>query len=560
MKSIMKHAMFMALLFSSCLQARETELVPGSAREALSRIQQKQTTATFVAQSEKGTQKEMVKERQVSIDLVKRGVEYFKKHSVYESCNAFTHTKDFVVGEIYLFVLDEKGICFAHGEHQNLLWSNLYDLKDSFGNYVVRAILKASEKGSGLVNYQWRNSTKVSYLERVNKNGKIFTIGAGYYPHSKEAAVVNLVKSAVAHFNQELAKGEPMAEIFSIFSYPKGSFIFGDLYLFALSFDGTIWAQGDRPGLIGSNSKDRPENKEIFEKLSRRKPGEGVWVEYISKRAPKKVYAEKVVDKKGKEYFIACGYYPETDSDSVKDLVGKAYQYLKTHGLSQSVNMFTDKRESMFRDGDLSIFVMDYKGKILAHGENEEWVGRTIIDVQDEDGRYFVKEILKTAQDGSGWQNHKINGAFQSIYIEPIQLGTEHYVIGSSFYPVSKRETMVLLARSAAGYLDDNPEEDAFSEFVKAKGTFIRGDLGVMVFSTSGINLVFGDNFDFIWKNFMNIKDDDGKPFVKLFINTIKRGTGEVSYKINGVKKVAYVQKVIKGKQVYIVGSSYFVH
>jgi len=56
------------------------------------------------------------------------------------------------------------------------------------------------------------------------------------------------------------------------------------------------------------------------------------------------------------------------------------------------------------------------------------------------------------------------------------------------------------------------------------------------------------------------IKISEDKPFVKLFINTVKRGTGEVTYKLNGVKKVAYVQQVQKDNTAYIVGSSYFMY
>ncbi len=63
----------------------------------------------------------------------------------------------------------------------------------------------------------------------------------------------------------------------------------GDLYLYALDFDGNIMAQGERPGLIGQNSlnyqdsEGRFTNKEIIQKL--RDAKEGVWVEYKSKRA-----------------------------------------------------------------------------------------------------------------------------------------------------------------------------------------------------------------------------------------------------------------------------------
>ncbi len=536
--------------------------IPGSAQEVLAQIQEQQGAAqdTVLKSTLLGPeQKEQQGEQQAVIDLINRGIDFLKEHNLHEACNKFTHTNEFASGEIYLFIFDEKGICFAHGDNEDLLWSNLYDLKDAFGTYIVRTILSAAKNGGGWITYQWRNATKISYVKQVEKDKKTYVIGAGYYPHSKSSAVVNLVKSAVAHFDEALKnQGEDLAEIFSILSYPKGRFIFGDLYLFALAFDGIIWAQGERPGLIGSDAKDRPENQDIFNQLKRKVPGEGVWVEYMSKGALKKVYAEKVVDNKGVEYFIACGYYPDTNSDTVKDLVAKGYQYLKTHGLSQSVTMFTSASEGMFRNGDLSLFVFSQDGKVLAHGENAEWMGRNLIDLQDETGRFFIKELIETAKKGGGWLNHKANRAYQSIYVEPIELGTEKYVIGSSYYPVSKRETMILLARSALAYLESNTPEHTFGEFVKADGSFIRGELGVFTFDPKGLCLTFGDDFDLIWTSLLGAKDEDGKEYVKLFINTVKRGEGFVSYKINGVKKIALVDKVVQGDQTFIVGSSYF--
>jgi hypothetical protein len=84
-----------------------------------------------------------------------------------------------------------------------------------------------------------------------------------------------------------------------------------------LGFDGTVYAQGDRPGLTGTNALDYQDsngnypNKEIISKLKLKDLGEGIWIEYNSKNTLKRVYAEKVIDGKENYYFIACGYYPD---------------------------------------------------------------------------------------------------------------------------------------------------------------------------------------------------------------------------------------------------------
>ncbi len=505
--------------------------------------------------------------RKAVIKLVEDGIQYFKKNRLEDVLNKFSHTKEFVRGELYLFVFDEKGNNLAHGQQSELIWRNLYDLKDSYGAPIVQAIINKAQKGGGWVTYKWRNSTKVSYVQEVKKNGESYIIGSGYYPHSKAASVVNLVKGAVALFNEEvLVKGESQGLVFSDLSYPLGRFILGDLYLYALDVKGNYVAQGDQPGLIGTSgwdyrdAKGRYIHREIITKLKDTPPGEGIWIEeYIDKNAPKKTYVQKVVDAKDKEYFIACGYYPDADRDAAENLVRRGYQSLKTQGIHLAAEAFTSRRTDTYRYGDLYLFVYNFNGKCIAHGRNPAYVGKNQYNMQDEDGRYIVREMIQKAQqEERGWLNFKFKHSFKSVYVEQVELALKKYVIGASLYPISKYETMELLARSAASYLRDYTPIEAFGAFVKKEGNFIRGDLDIFAFDTTGICLAYGDNYDLIWRNLFNIKDDDGKPFVKLFINTVKRGPGTVTYKLNGVHKVAHVEQVDKDGKSYVVGSSFY--
>jgi len=42
---------------------------------------------------------------------------------------------------------------------------------------------------------------------QIEKDGKAYVLGAGYYSHSKRNMVVNLVRGAVAHFNTVIKNG-----------------------------------------------------------------------------------------------------------------------------------------------------------------------------------------------------------------------------------------------------------------------------------------------------------------------------------------------------------------
>ena len=501
--------------------------------------------------------------RKSVISLVEQGIEFFNKNDLVAVSNSFSHTREFIKGELYLFLIDSKGTVFAHGQEPNLLWSNRYNSRDALGSLYIQQMIKKAQDGGGWMTYEWRGSMKVAYAKLVNKAGKDYIIGTGYYPHSKADIAVGLVKGAVALFDRVVSEGRPVEEAFSTMSYPLSKrFVIGDLYLYALDFNGIMVAQGDRPGLIGHNawmSKDSTGkfvNQEIVKKL--KETDEGVWIEYTSKNTIKRTYAEKVKDKEENFYFIACGYYPDAGRKEVKNLVGRGYQFMKAHGKSQAAKEFTSKRINTFRYGDLYLFVFDMKGLCIAHGGNEEYVGYNKWDLKDEDGNYFIREFIEKAKTGNGWVNYKSQNSFESAYVEGIDLGIDRFFIGCGLFPVSKSETMTLLVKSASSYLKHHSQEEAFRALVERDGSFVRGDLFVFAFNETGICYAYGDDFDLIWRNLLDWKDDNGKPFVKIMINTVKRGPSKVLYQLNDAPVVAYVEQVENDGKKFTIGSSFF--
>ncbi len=501
--------------------------------------------------------------RKTAIDLVERAANFLNKNSSDQALNAFSHSRDFVSGELYVFAYDMQGTCLAHGQEGNLIWKNMWDERDSYGIPIVQNIINKAKEGGGWITYNWRNATKVSYVKRVDIGGKSLAIGTGYYPHSKEDSVISLVKGASALFEQAMKDGKSSDQVFALISYPEGQFVLGDLYLYALDFEGMIVAQGDRPGLIGTSAwgyadtSGRKINQEIVKELQTSTGG--IWIKYTSKKAEKRTYAQKVTDKNGKHYFIACGFYPDADRKRAIDLVRQGFRFMKANGLNHSTDAFTDKRNKQFRYGDLYIEVYTMDGKCLAHGNNQDLVGKNFWDVPDQDGKFFVRSMIKKAQSEPGWVDYKLRNLFKSTYIEKIDLGTDSYVIACGLYPISKRETTILLVKTAADYLRSAPRKEAFNSFVASGGKFVRGDLSVFVFDFSGLCFAYGDDYNLIWKNLINIKDEDGKAFVRMFINTVKSGPGQVSFRLNGVRKVGYVESVQKDGKSYVVGSSYYV-
>lgn len=546
----------------------EYSLLKKDSKNIVSSAQEGEETDKAEMLFEKGFNKEAKKKDAIS--LVNKALNYLNTHDLSVACDAFTHSKDFLLGELYIFVVDTKGTIYAYGQKEQNIWKNWYEEKDQFGSFYLKEIIKKAQNGGGWTTYEYKDSVKSSYVKLVEKDGISYVVGCGFYAHSKSDLVKGLVHGAVAFFNEEQKNNRPVEDIFSTFSYPlSGRFAIGDLYLYALDFDYNIVAQGDRPGLIGNNAGDYKDangvyiNKEILKKLKENKGEEGIWIEYLSKRAPKQTYAMQVTDLKGKNYFIACGFYPDADKEKMTDLVARGYQYMKSHGISAAAEEFSSRQTDDFRYGDLHLFVYDLTGKVIAHGANDEFVGRNQIDVKDDEGDLYIKELINTlmkndSENNSIWINHRLKNAFQSIYAEKIKMGNQTFVIGSGIYPLTKRETMMLLAKSALEFFQENDRAVAFKQFSSPIGAFIRGELGVFVFDTDGMCYVWGNDMKKTWKNLKNWQDDEERTFIQTMISAVEHGPAKVYFTLNSRIAVAHVEKTTKDEKEYIIGSSFY--
>lgn len=542
-------------------EGQEVELIPADVIKSDKIFETKARTGVFPEHDFDPEAK-----RKDVITLLDNALEYLKTHTLDQSFYAFNNNPQFIKGDLYIFAYNSKGTCLANGYREDLIWKDMYNLKDGYGVPIVQAILEKGRQGGGWITYQWLNATKVSYVKEVIKDGSTYTFGVGYYPHSKVDAVVNLVKGAVALFNDVMKQGRSKEEALATFSYPLGRFVQGDLYLYAVDFNGLQLAHGENPELIGSNawsyhdSAGKLVNQEIISKLKLVDFGTGVWVDYVSRNAPKRAYAEKVKDAQGKLYFIACGYYPDADRKQVENLVSRGYKYMKSNGKTMAVKEFTDKANNNFRYGDLYLFIYDLKGICVAHGGNPTEVGMNMLDARDENGVLYIREFIKQGEKGGGWVDFKEKGAFTSVYVEEVDLGTGRYIIGCQIFPISKRDTMILLVKGAADYLRHHENDETFREFVDQNGKFIRGDLEVFACDTQGICFAAGDEYNLIWNNLMNAKDDDGKYYIKMMINVVKhnRGPSTISYRLHGAQRVAYIEPVEKAGKMYLVSSGFY--
>jgi cytochrome c len=89
-------------------------------------------------------------------------------------------------------------------------------------------------------------------------------------------------------------------------------------------------------------------------------------------------------------------------------MVKRIQERLKKDGPEITFKAVSDKSVKDFHDRDLYAFIYDMKGINVAHGARPALIGKKLIDLKDQDGKYLIREMLKIAEDsGSGWVDYK---------------------------------------------------------------------------------------------------------------------------------------------------------
>ena len=88
------------------------------------------------------------------------------------------------------------------------------------------------------------------------------------------------------------------------------------------------------------------------------------------------------------------------------------------------------------------------------------------------------------------------------------------------------------MVKKAVAYIKANGKEKAFAEFNNHKGKFIDKDLYITVYDLNGKCLAHGQNAKMVGKDLIELKDSDGKYFIKDRMDTAKtKGKAWQDYK-----------------------------
>ncbi len=104
--------------------------------------------------------------------------------------------------------------------------------------------------------------------------------------------------------------------------------------------------------------------------------------------------------------FASAGEYGSRDEAVA--MVKRVEDMFASAGAESTFNAVSDKSVASFHDRDLYPFIYDLSGRCVAHWARPALIGKNLLELKDQDGKYLIREMVAIARgSGSGWVNYK---------------------------------------------------------------------------------------------------------------------------------------------------------
>ena len=227
-----------------------------------------------------------------------------------------------------------------------------------------------------------------------------------------------LEKNRVIAFVNEAAdyvKDNGSAMALQEFNNRSGSFVRGELYIFAYDFNGTNLAHPIRPDLVGHDQRGLLDNNGVAvvrNELALAKSGGGIM--YLVFQNPvhkdreelKLIYLKTVDDRlwlgSGTYLSNISASFSQEEKDELVTFVDEALQYVRENGKEKALKVFNDPKGNFSRDGRY-IFAYDYNGLTLALPKQPELIGKNRADARDPNGVNINQLAIDADRLGNGF-------------------------------------------------------------------------------------------------------------------------------------------------------------
>ena len=348
-------------------------------------------------------------------------------------------------------------------------------------------------------------------------------------------------------------------------------FVAGDVYIFAVDYNGTLLADPDEPGRIGT---DISTLTDTFGVPAGKRLGEtarfGIGLVSYDRPGPKNTSVTEpalaVVEDVDGAYYVAAGFsasggdvFPslvmnttraKADRGDLVAYVKGAVTYARENGKEKAVSTFNDPQGDFAR-GELAVMALDYNGTALASPPYAPEVAANrvnLLNYNDPDGVGTIRGMLDLARSGGGFLYTvamvTVNGSDILVpkinYAEPVDDTWWLFagVVDPAYAEVAAgnltgiplrqhtRAELHALVSRAVDNAETNGPARALAAIDDPAGPVVDGDLFVGAEGTNGT--VLADPFwkEGIGQNFLDVTDQNGVKTTRVGIDAMRNGTG----------------------------------
>jgi polar amino acid transport system substrate-binding protein len=363
--------------------------------------------------------------------------------------------------------------------------------------------------------------------------------------YTSNETLVAFVQSAVAY-----AKTHGREKALKEFSNPNGSFIQGELYIYAYAYNGTTLAHPINPESIGKK-REGANGVFVTEMGNVVRNGTGfypfVYINPKHNRAleTKLGYGMQVDD----DWWVGSGSYrgpvepavaaspgaPST-SQEIRDFVENAAGYARKNGKGAALTAFSNK-SGPFVSGNIYIYALDYTGHALSLLYQPQLVGTSFYNLQDPGGKYYTRTEIELVKNGGGYLLYQYPNPAENFtvrykisYVTPVD---DTYWVGAGIYT---REDLLIdqelrqFVADAKAYAKANGKEKALAEFNNLNGSFVKNDLYIYAYDYNGTTLAWPYQPGQVGVNRLDATDVVGTHHIQAMLTSAKNGTALVDY------------------------------
>ena len=234
------------------------------------------------------------------------------------------------------------------------------------------------------------------------------------------------------------------------------------------------------------------------------------------------------------------------------------------------------KKGGKWLHGDTYVFVIDTKGFVFVNPSRPELEGKEQISLKDLIGKPFIRSFINETTGypfkNEGWTHYvwykpgEEMAMWKTSYVKLVKAPSgKDFIVGSGLYDIRMEKAFVVDVVDEAADLIKKKGKQAFAQIRDPLGDFNYLTTYVFVIDSKGMDLVNPVFPGFEGQNVLDLKDSDGKYFIKDMIRALEStDTVWIEYMwpkprhAVPTKKSTYVRKVLYGEEVFYVGSGVY--